>query len=227
VSGEPQSAIWEASKQIDGVEVFPPLRQLGVRHGFIVRHPDLPMDLDRASALEALRPYHAHALAHALPPQTQFHTAEQIHGAGVAIAQGRARVHAGADALITADPSVCLGIYTADCCAVFLWDPEARAAGLVHSGAKGTVQAIVPRTILAMREAFACEPGRMIAVLSPCIRPPLYEVDFAAQIFRQCEDAGVSEVRDGGECTGRELPRYYSYRMERGRTGRMLAFLAV
>jgi copper oxidase (laccase) domain-containing protein len=32
-------------------------------------------------------------------------------------------------------------------------------------------------------------------------------------------------VIDDGICTGREIGRYYSYRVERGRTGRMLAVL--
>jgi copper oxidase (laccase) domain-containing protein len=209
------------------VEAFPPLQALGVRHGFAVRQPGVPVDQDRTRALELLRPNHEGILRFALPEQPRLHTAEQIHGAGVALASGESRCHAGADALITVDPTVCLGIYTADCCAVFLWDPEVRAAGLAHSGAKGTAQEIVPKTVAAMRKAFACDPGRMIAVLSPCIRPPLYEVDFAAQIRVQCAEAGLREVWDGGECTGSDVTRYYSYRMERGNTGRMLAFIAV
>jgi hypothetical protein len=67
----------------------------------------------------------------------------------------------------------------------------------------------------------------VIAQLSPCIRPPHYEIDFAAEIVRQCRDAGLNEVHDSGVCTACDLQRYYSYRAEKGRTGRMLALLGL
>jgi hypothetical protein len=63
--------------------------------------------------------------------------------------------------------------------------------------------------------------------LSPCIRPPHYEIDFAAKILRQCREVGVKEVHDCGVCTACDLQNYYSYRAEKGRTGRMLALLAM
>ena len=67
----------------------------------------------------------------------------------------------------------------------------------------------------------------MIVQLSPCIRPPAYEIDFAAQIRESCEEAGVpaGQIHDPGTCTSRDLDRYYSYRVEKGKTGRMLAVI--
>ena len=47
---------------------------------------------------------------------------------------------------------------------------------------------------------------------------------------RSCGNAatlGVTSVNDSGVCTACDLDRYYSYRAEKGRTGRMLAFLAL
>jgi copper oxidase (laccase) domain-containing protein len=67
----------------------------------------------------------------------------------------------------------------------------------------------------------------LIAVLSPCIRPPYYEIDFAQSIVAQIRAENVSEIYDDGENTGSDLERFYSYRMEKGRTGRMLAYLAL
>jgi copper oxidase (laccase) domain-containing protein len=67
----------------------------------------------------------------------------------------------------------------------------------------------------------------MVVQLSPCIRPPHYEVDFAAQIIKQCRDRGVQQIHDSGKCTASDLASYYSYRMEKGRTGRMLALLGL
>ena len=78
-----------------------------------------------------------------------------------------------------------------------------------------------------MVDCFGCEPSRMVAQLGPCIRPPHYEVDFANAILRQCRAAGVGAVFDSGTCTASEAGRYYSYRREQGRTGRMVAFIAL
>jgi copper oxidase (laccase) domain-containing protein len=52
-------------------------------------------------------------------------------------------------------------------------------------------------------------------------------VDFAAEIVEQLKRSGVRRVFDCGENTGSDLKRFYSYRMEKGRTGRMLALLAL
>ena len=133
---------------------------------------------------------------------------------------------AGVDGLITTNRGVLLGIYVADCCAVYLADRRGRAVGLVHSGKKGSEARIAVRAI-AMLGDLGIHPSDLIVQLSPCIRPPAYEVDFAAQIRRDCRDAGVpgGQIHDSGECTSRDLERYYSYRVERGQTGRMLALL--
>lgn len=111
--------------------------------------------------------------------------------------------------------------------AVWLLDPANKAVGLAHSGKKGTELGIVPATIGAMRTNFGTDPADMIVQLSPCIRPPDYETDFAAGIIRQCADAGVRQIFDCGKNTAADLARYYSYRVERGKTGRMLALLAL
>jgi copper oxidase (laccase) domain-containing protein len=78
-----------------------------------------------------------------------------------------------------------------------------------------------------MRVEFHRDPAKIIVQLSPCVRPPNYEVDFAARIVAQARAAGVTQVHDCGTCTGANPESYYSYRMERGKTGRMLALLAL
>ena len=79
----------------------------------------------------------------------------------------------------------------------------------------------------SMAQHFGSRASDLVVQLSPCIRPPHYEIDFAAEIVRQCRDLGVTAVHDCGVCTACDLKRYYSYRAEKGRTGRMLAFLAL
>jgi copper oxidase (laccase) domain-containing protein len=154
--------------------------------------------------------------------------AEQVHGNSVAVVTvDSAAKSKQVDALITRDPEVLLGITVADCCAVFLVDPEQCAIGLVHSGKKGTELNIVDAAVQKMATEFGTEPADLVAQLSPCIRPPDYEVDFAADIVRNLKRSGVSSVFDSQENTAADLERYYSYRKEKGRTGRMLALLAL
>jgi copper oxidase (laccase) domain-containing protein len=97
----------------------------------------------------------------------------------------------------------------------------------VHSGRKGTELGVVTNAIRQMIERFASDPASMVVQLSPCIRPPQYEVDFAAEISRQCRTLGVQHIHASGTCTACDLGRYYSYRAEKGKTGRMLALLGL
>ena len=76
-----------------------------------------------------------------------------------------------------------------------------------------------------MKEEFGSNPANLIVQLSPCIRPPHYEIDFAADIVEQCRAQGVKQIHDS--CTACHLDLYYSYRAEKGKTGRMLALLGL
>jgi polyphenol oxidase len=209
------------------VERFPALAALGyVLHGFTLRVTGLDVRSDRESALSRLDRCHEEIRREFAPRQARL--AEQVHGNGVAIVTAASPpISPGVDAVVTRERTVFLGIYVADCCAVFLVDPRRQAVGLVHSGKLGTSLNIVEQTVLQMSEAFGTDPGDLIAQLSPCIRPPHYEVDFAAEIVDQLKQVGVRQVFDSGENTGSDLERFYSYRMEKGRTGRMLALLAL
>ena len=211
------------------VETFPALAFEGQFHNaFIGRVSELDVTTDRATALARLAQYHEQARNDLGFGHMPLLTAEQIHGEGVAVVDaGTQSPVAGADALVTNAPNVCLGIYVADCCAVYAVDTARRCIGLAHSGKKGTELGVVPAMLKKMACAFGTDPAQVIVQLSPCIRPPLYEVDFAAEIVRQCEAMGVGEVVDCGDCTGQNPERYYSYRLEKGRTGRMLALLAL
>jgi copper oxidase (laccase) domain-containing protein len=207
------------------VLAFPALDDLPlIQHGFILRVPGLDVRTDRATALERIYGYH-NSILKGLRYRA-LRTAEQIHGNGVAVVdQGSPEKTLAVDALVTKDPGVVLGIYVADCCAIYFVDPVRAVIGLAHSGRKGTEEKIAARTVDRMATSFGSVPEDLVVQLSPCIRPPFYEVDFAAQIVTQLEAAGVRQISDCGENTGADLERFYSYRMERGMTGRMLAFL--
>ncbi len=129
--------------------------------------------------------------------------------------------------MITNQPGLALGIHVADCCAVYLVDPIRRAVGLVHSGKKGTELNIAGTALDQMKARFGSKMSEMIVQLSPCIRPPHYEIDFAARIVEQCREREVQQIHDTGFCTACDVDSYYSYRAEKGRTGRMLALLGL
>jgi copper oxidase (laccase) domain-containing protein len=201
-----------------------------VRHGFTLRVPGIEMSHDKAEALARLDGVHREILTHHGLGSAPFITAQQVHGDRVAVvdvAVAEDKCFENCDGLITNQRGLGLGIYVADCCAVYLVDQVRGAIGLVHSGKKGTELGVVSNAIKSMAEHFASRASDMVVQLSPCIRPPHYEIDFAAEIVRQCRALGVASVHDSGVCTACDLNHYYSYRAEKGRTGRMLAFLAL
>ena len=213
------------------VEQFAALRGLPVVHGFLGRVPGVDVGSDRATALGRLDISHCHARQELGLGERTFVTAQQVHGSTVAVvAAGEGLPFGplpGADGLVTDRTDVCLGIYVADCGPVFLVDPVRRVVALVHSGRKGTEHSIVTAAVRTMAERFGSAPADLVAQLGPCIRPPWYETDFASEIVRQLRAAGVGRVEDSGTCTAADPERYYSYRREKGQTGRMLALLAL
>lgn len=209
-----------------------PLNSLaGVRADFIGRIPGVQVDTDREVTIKRLRPAHKAAVAGLGFDWTQLHLAEQVHGAGIAVVRkvDSARTWPNVDGLITPDAGLLLGIYVADCGAVYIGDPVKRVVALLHSGKKGTEANITGKAISMMQEEFGSSPSDMVVALSPCVRPPMYEVDIARQIREQAIEAGVPEQQftDSGICTGSDLTAYYSYRVEKGNTGRMLALLGM
>jgi hypothetical protein len=206
------------------VETFPALAAIeGFTHGFLLRDPDVDTaTTDRAVVLGRLAESHRRALD-ALEIRA-LQTAEQVHGD--LIVESDAPYIEDADGLIAPPGSGrALGIYVADCCAVWIVDPVTRAHAVLHSGRKGSELGIAPQAVRRLIREHGSDPADLIVQLSPCIRPPLYEIDFARRIRAGCLTAGIpaSQIHDSGTCTGSDLAHYYSYRVEKGATGRMLA----
>jgi YfiH family protein len=195
------------------IETFSAFDLPGLRHGFSTRDSDALEQLD-ARIHEAFRA--------AGFPMDRAVQAEQPHGHRVcAVAEFRTSRVPEVDALATSTLGLPLVVRVADCGPVFFYDPVRRAVAIAHSGRKGTEGNIVGATVACLRENFGSEPGDLVVQLGPCIRPPHYEVDFAAEIGSQVRAAGVKKFHDGGVCTACRLERYYSYRAEKGKTGRM------
>lgn len=195
---------------------FPELEARGLLHAFTLRSVPPLISVDVPQILEEA----------GLPKD--YGIGEQTHGVGVAIVNqgGKGKVIPAVDALITREKNLSLVIRVADCGPVWIHCEKTSAIGLVHSGRKGTEAGVVGATIRRMREEFGSEPSSMLALLGPCIRPPHYEVDFAGEILRQLEREKVGKVVDSGLCTASDLTRFYSYRGEKGQTGRHFAVFA-
>jgi len=212
-------------------EQFPALSTVEIcRHVFTRRIPGIDVSNDKAEVLKRLDSAHREIRKALGLGDWPLITAQQIHGNKIAVVDTPLKTDkefSGCDGIITNQRGVALGVYVADCCAVYIVDPKTPAIGLAHSGRKGTEFGVVTNAITQMIERFGSNPAEMIVQLSPCIRPPHYEVDFAAEIVRQCRAIGVKEIHDSGVCTACDLGRYYSYRAEKGKTGRMLALLGL
>jgi copper oxidase (laccase) domain-containing protein len=212
-------------------EQFSALNVIGIcRHVFTRRIPGIDVARDKAEALRRLESAHREIRNAIGIGNWPLLNAQQIHGDKIAFVDAPVegdKEFTGCDAIITNQRRITLGIYVADCCAVHIVDPETPTIGLVHSGRKGTELGVVPNAITQMIERFGSDPAKLIVQLSPCIRPPHYETDFAAKIVGQCRAQGVQEIHDSGVCTACHVDLYYSYRAEKGKTGRMLALLAL
>jgi polyphenol oxidase len=212
-------------------EQFPALSAIEIcRHVFTQRIPGIDVSNDKPEVLKRLDSAHC-AIRQAIGMgDWPLVTAQQVHGNKIAVVDTPLKTDkefSGCDGIITNQRGVALGVYVADCCAVYIVDPKTPAIGLAHSGRKGTELGVVTNAINQMIERFGSDPANMIVQLSPCIRPPHYEVDFATEIVRQCHALGVKQIQHWGVCTACDLARYYSYRAEKGKTGRMLALIGL
>ncbi len=114
-----------------------------------------------------------------------FTAAQQVHGDNVcrvtAEHLGRGALSyddaiPATDALVTDVPGVPVGVFTADCVPLFLYDPERMAVGIVHAGWRSAGLSIARKTVERMREEFGSNPAVMWAAFGPSIGPCCYEV---------------------------------------------------
>ena len=152
------------------------------------------------------------------------------------------------DALITNEPGVALFVSTADCTPILFYDPVTGAVGAAHAGWRGTAAQIGAKTVIAMCDAFGCEPQNIRAAIGPNIGPCHFQTD--ADVPEAMEDsfgpeaqdyiarrgdkfyldlkglnalalrrAGVEYIEISSECTVCQSHRFWSHRATRGKWG--------
>ena len=154
------------------------------------------------------------------------------------------------DALITDETRKSIGIRTADCVPILLFDCQNRAVAAVHAGWRGTAAEIARATLECMAKDFGTTARDVYVAIGPCVRECCYEVgaevvekfapwfpewkeedqeirklDLAGANRRQLENSGVlaSRIFDCELCTACQSGQFFSYRREPENPGRMLA----
>ncbi|MEO8557733.1 MAG: peptidoglycan editing factor PgeF [Rhodospirillales bacterium] len=172
---------------------------VGVRHGFFTRHGGtsagryaslncgLGSGDDRIHVIEN----RARAARHFdLAPESLV-SVYQIHSPNVIVVERpwTAEDAPRADAMVTDQTGIMLGILAADCAPVLFADAEKRVIGACHAGWRGALGGVAEATVAAM-ERLGAERSRIVAAVGPCIAQASYEVsdDFAAPFLKQDKD---------------------------------------
>lgn len=160
-----------------------------------------------------------------------------------------------ADAIVTALKGVPIGVLTADCLPIFLYDTVNEIVAVIHAGWRGTYDGIVGETINLMIKKYGSYAYDINAYTGPLIWTCCYEVGedlktkfedkygdsdkyFAVQdgkLRLNIRDANIEQMLDGGlsrdnifseyKCTSCEEKDFFSYRKSGGTTGRQLSFI--
>lgn len=114
----------------------------------------------------------------------------QVHKAEIAVIGEQRDIDLeGYDALMTNVENVCIGVSTADCIPVLLYDRRQRAVCAVHAGWRGTVMRIVEQSIARMTEVYGTNPADLIVQIGPGIHLESFEV--GDEVYQAFEKEGL------------------------------------
>ncbi|HMM58341.1 MAG TPA: peptidoglycan editing factor PgeF [Rudaea sp.] len=154
-----------------------------------------------------------------------------------------------ADAVFSAEPGVVLVIQTADCLPILLCADDGSEIAAIHAGWRGLAGGVIEACVRRL----TMPPSRLLAWLGPAIGPASYEVgeevrvafvesdpaaesafaatrpghwhcDLYALARRRLAALGVTRIHGGGFDTLADA-RFYSYRRDGARSGRMASLI--
>ena len=118
----------------------------------------------------------------------------QVHGTEVRRIDGpQQEIIEGVDAVMTDVSRLCIGVSTADCIPILLYDEAHHAVCAVHAGWRGTVQRIAQVAVEAMCKTYGSDPLQMKAVIGPGIS--LESFDVGEEVYQQFADAGFDMTK--------------------------------
>jgi len=81
-----------------------------------------------------------------------------------------------ADALVTDRKDVVIGVKTADCVPLLVYDDKKEVIAAIHAGYKGMLAGIIQKAVRMMIDSLGCNLQNMYFALGPCISVKHYEV---------------------------------------------------
>lgn len=167
----------------------------------------------------------------------------QVHGRAVVTATAPWPPGSGAqaDALVTNQPNLAIGVITADCAPVLFANAEGTIVGAAHAGWRGALAGVLESTLEAMK-ALGANVESIRAVVGPCIaqesyetaedmhtaittadkqaarffapgtRPGHYQFDLAGWCVFRLQQAGVRNAAALGVDTLSDEKRFFSHR---------------
>jgi len=154
------------------------------------------------------------------------------------------------DGFITDRLNLPVGILTADCLSVFIYEPRRPAIALLHAGWRSSEANICAQAVKLMREKFGSKAQDMLVGFGPSLRVCCFEVgedfktgypqaltrknnrlymDLAQLNSRQLIAAGVlrENIFDPKFCTFCQAGDFFSFRREAHNAGRMISVMAL
>lgn len=174
---------------------------------------------------------------------------KQVHGNTVVQAFPE-NCHQTADASFAQQPRQVCTIMTADCLPILLCNQEGTQIAAIHAGWRGLANGLIANTL----KALTLKDQHFLAWLGPAIGPQKFEVGqdvydlFCAQqtanhraflrtspttwlanIYElariQLQALQVYQIFGGNYCTYTETDKFFSYRRDKGKTGRMASLI--
>ncbi len=154
-------------------------------------------------------------------PPTQLCTLKQIHSDKCVYVDSpfTEASRPEADALVTYQPNIILGILTADCAPVLFHDAHAGVIGAAHAGWKGAVYGVLESTVNMMMK-YGAKQDNISAAIGPCIGKDSYEVD---QVFYNAVNL-VSNAKHYFSPSNTQPDTHYQFDLKKYTAARLRAY---
>ena len=90
------------------------------------------------------------------------------------------------DALITGEKKIVIGVLTADCAPILIYDKKLKIVSVIHAGWKGAYKGIIKKVIKFLLSK-GSESKNLVTAIGPCISQKSYEIgkDFKSKFLKQ------------------------------------------
>lgn len=155
------------------------------------------------------------------------------------------------DAVVTNQKGIVIGVRTADCLPLLVYDPVKNVIAAIHAGWRGFLAGVIENTFQILKQKYGCEFSDLEIALGPCISVKNFEVgdevraefhakfgekfvsvgshlDLVATAKNICENLGCDpkKIFSLDLCTFEHKDLFYSYRREPG-PGRQFNFIGL